>query len=333
MAARVETHWSYRGLQVLQLENEYLRLDILPELGAKIYNVIHKGADRNVLWHNPRIEPHRAPFAANFDNHWAGGWDEPFPNGAECQHAGETLPYLGELWPLAWSWEVLEAGPRRAQLRLWCETPLTTALVEKTLTVESHSRVVRIDQRITNTGVLPFDFNWGIHPAFAVTPRSRIDLPPSHGTVVESVGGALGSIGATVRWPYAETLSGPADLRRPLPKDAGTMSFSYLEGFEQGWLAVTDQVTGSGLGICFPADVFRCFWVYLCNGGYRDLNLAIVEPWIGYPSKLSETVAAGRHRVLQAGATLDATVHAVLYDARRSVSYVGPDGAVRAGDE
>ena len=42
MAARVETEWTYRNLRVLRLENEFLRLDILPELGAKVYNLIHK---------------------------------------------------------------------------------------------------------------------------------------------------------------------------------------------------------------------------------------------------------------------------------------------------
>jgi hypothetical protein len=52
VAARVETEWTYLGLQVLRVENEFLRLDILPELGAKIFNLIHKEADRNVLCHS-----------------------------------------------------------------------------------------------------------------------------------------------------------------------------------------------------------------------------------------------------------------------------------------
>lgn len=332
MAARVETGWSYLSLQVLRIENEHLRLDIMPELGAKVYNLIHKGADRNLLWHNPRIAPQRAPFGANFDNHWAGGWDEPFPNGAECRHAGETLPYLGELWPLAWSWAVLEGGPQRAQIRLWCEAPMTTARVEKTITLEADGRVIRFDHRIVNTGVQLFDFNWGIHPAFAVTPQSRIDLPTCRGIVAEASGGLLGEVGDRVEWPYALRASERVDLRTPLPREAAALNFSYLAGFTEGWLALTDLPSGSGVGIVFPPEVFRCFWLYLCYGGYRDLEVAIVEPWIGYPSPLSEAVAAGRHRVLQAGESLEATVHAIVYENVRSVRSISSDGDVRQDD-
>lgn len=330
MTVRVETGWSYQGLHVLQLENEYMRLDILPELGAKIYNVIHKASDRNVLWHNPRIAPHRTPFGSNFDNHWAGGWDEPFPNGAECVYADETLPYLGELWALEWAWEIVEGGPQRAQVRLWCDGPITTARVEKTITMEAGSAVVRVDQRITNTGTLPFDFNWGIHPAFAVTPDSRIDLPPCRGTVAEATGGSLGNVGTTFTWPYVSIDRGErVDLRFPFPPEVAAMNFSYLEELEQGWLAVTDRSSSSGLGLVFPRDVFRCLWLYMCYGGYRGLNVAIVEPWIGYPSKLSEAVAAGRYRTLAAGETLEACILAIVYTGVQSVSHIDMNGRIQ----
>lgn len=330
MAAFIETQWRYRDLRVVRLENELLRLDILPELGAKIYNLIHKPADRNLLWHNPRITPHRVPFGANFDNHWAGGWDEPFPNGAECVYAGETLPYLGELWAQQWEWEVLDGGPQRVQVHLWCDGPITPARVEKTITLTKGSGVVRFDHRITNTGTLPFDFNWGVHPAFAVTPDSRIDLPACHGVVEEAAGEVLGEVHTPFTWPCVLTSRAERrDLRFPLSRQSGAMSFSYLEGFEQGWLAVTDRPTASGLGLAFPREVFRCLWLYLCYGGYRDLNVAIVEPWIGYPSKLSEAVQAGRFRTLAAGESLEATLSAVTYTGVQSVSFVGVDGEVR----
>jgi hypothetical protein len=330
MAARLETDWTFRGLRALRLENELVRLDLFPELGAKIYNLIHKAADRNVLWHNPRIAPHRAPFGANFDNHWAGGWDEPFPNGAECVYAGETLPYLGELWAQVWEWEVLDSGPQRVRIHLWCDGPITPARVEKTITLEQGSPLIRFEHRITNTGTLPFDFNWGIHPAFAVTSESRIDLPACHGIVEEAAGGALGEVHTAFTWPNMPTGQGELrDLRFPLARESRSMSFSYLEGFEQGWLAVTDRPSATGLGLVFPAEVFRCLWLYLCYGGYRDLNVAIVEPWIGYPSKLSEAVQAGRFRTLAAGETQEAQVSAVVYSGVQSVSFVSKEGEVR----
>ena len=55
----IDVHWKYHDLRVLRIENELVCLDVLPELGAKIYNFIHKPSGRNLLWHNPHLPPQR----------------------------------------------------------------------------------------------------------------------------------------------------------------------------------------------------------------------------------------------------------------------------------
>ena len=39
---QLDTNWDYCGLKVVRPENDFIRLDLLPEAGAKIYNFIHK---------------------------------------------------------------------------------------------------------------------------------------------------------------------------------------------------------------------------------------------------------------------------------------------------
>ena len=39
MTVRVSSEWSYRGLQALVLENERVRVVVLPELGGKIWQL------------------------------------------------------------------------------------------------------------------------------------------------------------------------------------------------------------------------------------------------------------------------------------------------------
>ena len=80
MGLFVDTDWQYRGLQVVRIENEHIRVDVFPEVGAKIYNFVHKDSNRNLLWHNPRVPPARVAYGALFDDHWSGGWDELVPN-------------------------------------------------------------------------------------------------------------------------------------------------------------------------------------------------------------------------------------------------------------
>src|SRR5438128_9332406 len=108
MGAKPDASANANALQVLQLENDWLSISILPEVGAKLYDLIWKPTGRNFLWHNPRISPQKFAIEANFDNYWCGGWDEGFPTCDECDHQGEHYPNLGELRAVRWS--VTSAG-------------------------------------------------------------------------------------------------------------------------------------------------------------------------------------------------------------------------------
>jgi hypothetical protein len=68
--------WSYRGFQACTLENEILRVTVLPQVGAKIHQMIFKPADRDLLYHHPRVEVRQPVFGGNVDNWWTGGIDE-----------------------------------------------------------------------------------------------------------------------------------------------------------------------------------------------------------------------------------------------------------------
>jgi galactose mutarotase-like enzyme len=49
------------GLRILELENEWLSLSVLPEVGAKILTLYDKTGNRQILWENPRIRPQTYP--------------------------------------------------------------------------------------------------------------------------------------------------------------------------------------------------------------------------------------------------------------------------------
>src|SRR5260370_21324127 len=70
---RVSSDWSYRGLRVVTLENRFLRLTILPEAGAKIWQITYKPFDVDLLWNNPRIGPSCLPPNSRYDDVWSGG--------------------------------------------------------------------------------------------------------------------------------------------------------------------------------------------------------------------------------------------------------------------
>jgi hypothetical protein len=325
MTCHFDPHWRHYGLECLRVENEHVAIDVLPELGAKIHRLIDKARDRDVLWHSPRVAPHRAPIHANFDDHWSGGWDEAFPGGAPSRNGyGDELPYMGELWTQPAQWRLERCGNDEVTVIFTITTPITPALWERRLTLRAGSPAVELAYRIENTGYRPFDFNWGLHPVQAISPAHRFDAPARHAEVDEHGGGVLGNKGDRYEWPRFEEL----DMRRALGPEADDFALHYLTELEDGWVACTDTAGARGFGLVFDRSLFSVVWLWLVYGGWRGYYQAIMEPWTGYPSPLAEAVAAGRARTLEPGGVLETRIVAVVYGGVTSVSRLAADGSV-----
>jgi galactose mutarotase-like enzyme len=322
---RIDEHWGYRGLTCIRFENEHIGVDLVPDLGGHIHRFVDKARDHDVLWHSPRVPLHRAELHANFDDHWSGGWDEAFPNGVPGPNRyGDQLAYMGEVWTAPCEWEVAAGGPNRVELVLRFTTPITPARWERRYVLEAGSPVLRVQYRVENVGTMPFDFNWGIHPAQAITTAHRFDAPASHAEVDENGGGTLGVKGDRYEWPTF----GELDVRRPLGPDAACFALHYLTGLSDGWVAITDTAAKRGFGLVFDPQVFPVIWLWMVYGGWRGYYHAIMEPWTGHPSDLAEAAHAGRARELRPGESLQTQVAAVVYGGVESVSRLEADGSV-----
>ena len=119
-------------------------------------------------------------------------------------------------------------------------------------------------------------------------------------------------------------------MRQALGPEADDFALHYLTELDDGWVACTDTAVRRGFGLVFDRSVFGVIWLWLVYGGWRGYYQAIMEPWTGYPSSLSEAVEAGRVRTLAPGETLDTDVAAVIYNGVGSVSRLGADGSVTA---
>ncbi|HEY3763716.1 MAG TPA: hypothetical protein VGL44_01045 [Gaiellales bacterium] len=327
MSARIDDRWTHHGLRVVRLENARLAVDVMPELGGKIMRLVDKRGDRDVLWHSPRVPPHRAELHANFDDHWPGGWDEAFPGGAPSPNRyGDQLPYMGELWTTPAAHRIVRDDPGGVELELVLETPITPARWTRRLVLDGDDPVLRIGYTLENVGTMPFDYNWGLHPVGAISPQHRFDVPARLAEVDENGGGTLGVKGDRYEWP----MFGEMDVRRALGPDAGCFALHYLTELREGWVATTDTAARRGFGLTFDHAVFPVVWLWMVYGGWRGYYHAIAEPWTGYPSPLAEAVAAGRAHVLEPGGVLQTEVSAIVYEGVDQVSRLTADGTARA---
>jgi hypothetical protein len=324
MSARLSEGWSVAGAEAVILENAALRVTIVPEFGAKVFELIDKVGDRDVLWHNPRTPLRRAPYGANFDDWWSGGWDEIFPTGDRAQLHGELLPYMGELWSVPWAARAwIDAD--EAVVETSAFATMAPARVTRRLSIRGDEPVVRARYRIENLDIRPLPFLWGIHPAFAVTPAHRIDHPGSTMLVGVSSDPSMGVQGATYPWPDLpdpEAEGGRRDARLVRARDAGVYGGHWATDLADGWLALTDTRSGRGVALTFPPEVFPCAWLWQVYGGWRGHHHVCLEPWTGYPMQLEDAVQAGRASVLAPGEALDAEVAFVLFGDLDGVSAV-----------
>jgi hypothetical protein len=301
------------GLRALRLENDWLQVTLLPEVGAKIYDLIWKPSQRNFLWHNPRISPQPYAIEANFDNYWCGGWDDGFPTCDECDHAGEHYPNLGELRSLHWNVKRAAETRNGATVQLTVFGPISPVRVTKTVTIYNEKPIVSVHWEITNVGFLPIDFIWGTHPAIDPGQSALLRVPAKTGLVSLSSHPLLGAPGQKYSWPVLETEAGQTYMSLTQPQEAGIFCGHTATDLEGGWYAVEDRDTGEGFLLQFPHDICPYLWMWLVYGGWRGYRHVILEPWTSHPANLAQAVRQRTHRVLQAGETFEVQVCATIY--------------------
>lgn len=328
MSVTVDLGWSYCGFNVIRLENRYLRLDILPELGANIYNLIYKPKDRNLLWHNPRMALRKAPFGAPYDYNFYGGWDELFPNDPPEIFEGETYPDHGELWCQPWRYSISEQNDRQCTIHLWTDTPVSQARMEKWITLKADDNRVLFHHKLSNLGFRTLHYLWKLHPALEVNIKSRLDLPAKSVEIGPCLGQARGRIGETYQWPFLLSGGEKHDVRLALAPDSQVSEMHYATELEGGWCALTDVRDKLGFGLAFDQKLFSTIWVFMTYGGWRGLNTVILEPSTGYPHKLAEAKTKGRLAHLEAQSSIETEIVSVIYEGFESVGSISSDGQV-----
>lgn len=320
------------GLRGIHLENRFLEVTVLPDAGARIWQIAYKPLGTEILWNNPGVAPQCQPLHASYDDTWSGGWDELFPNDEAGTIEGMAFPDHGELWTGAWRdspWS--EDGV--AGLHLEFTTPLSQFKAEKTLLLRPESAVLEMRYRMTNMSARRFPFLWKLHPAFAVSPQHRIDFPAMRVVLEPEFAGTLEGAPASFEWPYVTQGGTVTDLRQVPDVSAKATHFFYGTELAAGWCGVTNRANKLAAGLRFDPEVFSSCWLFASHGGWRDLNVAVLEPATGYPFKMQSMVEAGRARTLAPRESLETTVLLSVQEGLRSIGGVEADGRILPGYE
>ncbi|MBO0910918.1 MAG: hypothetical protein J2P13_03925 [Acidobacteria bacterium] len=320
----VTSDGSYYGLPAVVLENRFLRLVILPAAGGRLWQITYKPFNSELLWNNPEIAPARLRAASVYDDVWSGGWDELFPNDEVAVIDGRSYPDHGELWTGEWSADTFHDA-HRVGVRLRYVTPISLVEFEKTVLLGPGPRI-DFHHRLLNRGGQCFPFLWKLHPAMAVSRHHRIDFPKMKVLIEPAFLGTLSGAREASDWPIIQTSQGNIDLRRVTGEHSRQLYFFYGTEMHAGWCAITNTSTGLACGVQFDPRIFPCCWLFATYGGWRNYNVAVLEPSTGYPLNFDAMKAAGRHRVIAPGETLETNVRFLVQEGMRSVGAIDASG-------
>ena len=348
-SCRISDAWTYRGLKTVVLENEMLRVTVIADKGADIFELVHKPSDTDFMWRTPWSVRNQALWVPStgwgegiFHDLYIGGWNTIAPTGGFAQdYMGAEIGQHNETNMMPWDVHILEDSPMRVSAKFSVRAVRTPFWIEKTITLEKDSPVVTVQDTLINEAEEPAPVQWGQHVALGepfLRSNCILDMPGAGFIVPAQEGDELpagtrltpGQIG---KWHTAEAPDGSeVDLRRFPPKSDRLVDYLSFNDLSDGWYAVTNPDRGLGIGIVWNKELFRYLWYWQVFGGHsgypwykRTYNVGL-EPFTSLPSGMPEPGTNQSTSVIfQPGEKRTTTVHAVIYQSTNGITNISPD--------
>lgn len=270
----------YKILESVVLENDFLRVEIVPDAGARTTSLIYKPENIELLWQNDNPEHAPVQYAQPFPDGEKAGFDEMFPTINECKYPdypwkGVTLPDHGEVWALPWAYRLPDSGdsgagrvsfsvhgvrlPYRFTKKLWLEEACLKAVY-----------------KVENLSPFSMPFVYASHPLFNVDAGDEIIVPDNLHAVFNAVpSDTMPEYGKKYEFPVDQDL----DLSIVPPKSpGGYKKYYFTEKNTEGWSALRRRKGGFDIRMSVDAEQLPWLGIWMNEGGWdNQYNLAL-EP-------------------------------------------------------
>ncbi|MBN1890275.1 MAG: DUF5107 domain-containing protein [Thermoflexales bacterium] len=273
---------SLRRYRAVVLENAYVRVTILPELGGRVYAWLDKSSGQALAYSNPVIKP----------THWGyRGWWLATGGMEWCLPTDEHG--LNEYRP----WQTTLGG---ASVTVSDHEDRTGLDVQVTLSLDNvHSSLI-VQPRIANGTGSPQSFKFWINAMLAfggnrVGPSTRTIMPTGQATIHSSSDSHLPGAGAVIDWPVYNgrdvSVVGQLD---------GWLGVFASPRAQAGFAGAYDEAAGLGIVRIFPAHVATGVKFFSAQGidpaTWTDDGSTYLELWGGLTPTFTEdaTIESGQ---------------------------------------
>jgi hypothetical protein len=344
---RMSLDYTYKGMRIAYLENQAIRVGILLDKGADVFEFTYKPKQLDFMWQSP-LEM-RKPYVATsaltegaFHDYYYGGWQEVLPSAgwASEPYMGVSQGLHGEASLLPFEATPLEDSPEVISLRTRVRLTRSPLALERTMSLARDKAALIIKERLVNESAAEYAIIWGHHPALGTPFLNENCVVQTTAKKVEVLAfhpNGLWEPGGDYDFPMVPNRrSGkPQDITKVLPKETRSVDVVFFKELTEGWYAITDPKSRVGFGMAWDKSLFKYLWMWQVYGGHNDYpwygrtyNVAL-EPFSSYPpAGVPNAIKNGTALVLKPNQVIETDLAAVAYEAE-SVSRIGRDGSMQ----
>ena len=313
------------GWRAVVLENERVRIALLPDKGAEVYELVDIASGVDALFKTPwglqppGSTPRDGSEGTEFLNNYGGGWQELFPSaGDACTYRGHEVPFHGEVAERPWVVQITSESDEEvaAEFSIRCEA-LPVSL-RRTIRLRYGSPVVAVEETAFNHSTQDVQLVWGHHcvlgPPF-IEGGCILDIPARQIVTLPEPWEATARLlpGQDSPWPMAKDRSGDTvDLREVPGPQAASHDDVYVTGLQEGRWSVHNPRLDLSFTMRFDHKLFPWIVSWQAYGGAVAMPLAGsyalgVEPWSSRLN-LEQAVELGTALELAGGSELATTL-------------------------
>jgi len=294
----------YKDINAVTLESAALKVQFIPESGAKMASLVSKKTAKEFLVQGENSEYKTLRYDGNYVEAECSGFDDMFPSIDRVFYdsypwKGVEIPDHGEVCALPWDYSIEDDCLRMSVCGIRFPYKL-----EKQIRFESNNKL-NIKYKAVNLSGFDLHFLWAAHAMINVEEGGEIQVPykgQQNATYVFSRDEGMGKYGHKLTWPETRRRNGrfqKLNFTSPKNEKGNNYKFYFDAEMPEGWCSYKYK-DGPALTMSFPPEKVPYLGIWVNEGSFHGFHNIALEPCTGSYDRPDLAKIHGQNSILRA---------------------------------